>query len=119
VACERGKLETMKFLVSMDMRPQEDLYFYFLIACENGRVDIVEYLVTLGFDPKKNTEDVLLNLCRRGRLPMVQFLVKHGVKISNDNFIAACTWGNLEVAQFIEQMGYADYPTAVEMNTSK
>lgn len=84
--CERGKLESAKWLYSIGADPiSNGRHFAFLNACLHGRLNVVEWLLTLNII----TEDIIIKAKNKYnfRLELVNRFINSGVNDKLDNYL--------------------------------
>ncbi|KAJ3280518.1 hypothetical protein HDU76_009165 [Blyttiomyces sp. JEL0837] len=117
VACERGHLAVIKFLLNLHKTDQITIDFdkfnHHAIreASSNGYLEIVKILLELNLDPSLQQSKALRSACINGHMDIVKLLLStNKVDINdvtmNDNqvFWKACGNGHIDVVKFL--LGY-------------
>ncbi len=114
VACLRGKLKVVRFLVENGMSLEGGV----LAASSNGHVNVVGYLLDRGADPNErdpaqNNDTALIQASMGGFLDVVKLLVSKGAQIEAEDIHGqtalnkACWSGNKDVVAYLEKWGKA------------
>ena len=110
LACENGHLKIIKFLMSLNNKPNihANNEYGFRLACENGHLKIIKYLMSLDDKPNIHAynENGFRWACENGQLEVIKYLMslddKPNIHAQNENgFRIACKNGQLDVIKFL------------------
>ena len=86
IACGKGFLEIVKYLVSLGLDIQVCDNNPVIQASLYGHLHIIKYLVSLGADIKAQDNEALIWASRNGHLHVVEYLVSNGADVkAQDN----------------------------------
>lgn len=111
-ACTKGKLEMVKYLISLKVPTSDDAIDG---AIMEGHIDVVKYLLSVGAEicecgeAEYDLEDYLDHFCETGGLKMVKFLVSLGSDVHDGGdghpIRMAGEHGHLEIVKYLISIG--------------
>lgn len=104
-ACENGKLDIVKHLVSKGVNVNEEDTVSLKYACEYGHIQIVDFLI-------KNNANIndslgIVVACEKGFIDIVKLLIDNGAKIE-ECLKYACKSGNLNLVKYLIEQKEVD-----------
>lgn len=103
--CERGHLDTLKFLMencSYQVAGLNDIYLpLFIKAHKKGHLNIVKYIIDISDEPSKMA--IFKNSCKEGYTDIVKLLINKNIiqKIGNESLIEACKNERTEIVKLL------------------
>jgi ankyrin repeat protein len=110
-ACENGRLEMVKYLVSVYKSfmnyTRKEWSKPVIAACASGNIRLVEYLVTLGADINTRENSGVYKAIKNGHLRIVKYFVNKGVDIIKNSraIITASGNGHLNIVKYLVSLG--------------
>lgn len=101
VACTRGHLNIVKYLVSKGLDITTRYNICLTNACANGHLEVVKYLLTQVNDLHLFADRAIIQACRNGHLNIVKFLMSLGSRDCGKAVFVAATNGQFEVFKYL------------------
>lgn len=95
IACEKGHVELVRYLVSIGADDYNEALFH---GCKSGNQELIDYLVSLGAN---NWNRALAGACKGGHLYLVKKFVDRGAKVTNECIINALDEHKYEIVEYL------------------
>lgn len=110
VACDRGSIETVKWMLSLkriDINGRNyNVRTPLTSTCGSGQLEIVKILIENGADIHIDQDRPLLASCEYGHIEIVKFLLEKGARIYADSpLYEAASLGNTKVVELLLDHG--------------